>query len=299
MLSAAFFYSLQSLSVRLLRPYFSPWSIVFFRGVGGTVTGGLCLVARRPRTPWYGTRVGMLALRGMLGAISTVCAFLAVENMGLSVATVVNSMGPMWTGVAVFLLGRGRWGAADTLGCALCSAGVVVLAAYGYKNKQTPHFITGLLAGVVSSVMQAMVNLTIRDIHDQDTAVIALYPMVLTALAGLPGAVYDIVRLSHHHHLPMMVFMEAGLLGVVSFTAQMLRTRALQTTDNMGVVILRYAESAFAAVWDALVLHHHMTVHERTGVLLILGGCLSRVVVAGMQKTLDAPPRSDESLETA
>jgi len=242
----------------------------------------------------------MLALRGILGAVSTVSAFLAVENMGLSVATVVNSMGPMWTGVAVFLLGRGRWGWADTLGCALCSAGVVVLAVYGYKNKETPHFITGLIAGVVSSVMQAMVNLTIRDIHDQDTAVIALYPMVLTALAGLPGAVYDVVRYPRldHHLLPMMVFMEAGLLGVVSFIAQMLRTRALQTTDRMGVVVLRYAESVFAAVWDALVLHHRMTIHEMTGVLLILGGCLSRVVVAGMQKTLDAPPRSDESRET-
>jgi drug/metabolite transporter (DMT)-like permease len=242
----------------------------------------------------------MLALRGILGAVSTVSAFLAVENMGLSVATVVNSMGPMWTGVAVFLLGRGRWGWADTVGCALCLAGVVVLAAYGYKNTETPHFITGLIAGVVSSVMQAMVNLTIRDIHDEDTAVIALYPMVLTALAGLPGAVCEVVRRPRldHHHLPVMVFVEAGLLGVVSFTAQMLRTRALQTTDRMGVVVLRYAESVFAAVWDALLLHHHRTVPETTGVLLILGGCLSRVVVAGAQKILDAPPRSDESDQT-
>jgi drug/metabolite transporter (DMT)-like permease len=172
----------------------------------------------------------------------------------------------------------------------------VVLAAYGYKNKENPDFITGLAAGVVSSVMQAMVNLTIRDIHDEDTAVIALYPMVLTALAGLPGMVCEVDSVPQH--FPTMVFVEAGLLGVVSFIAQMLRTRALQTTDRMGVVVLRYAESVFAAVWDALVLHHQMTVHERTGVLLILGGCRSRVVVAGAQKILDAPPRSDESDQT-
>jgi drug/metabolite transporter (DMT)-like permease len=100
--------------------------------------------------------------------------------------------------------------------------------------------------------------------------------MVLTALTGLPGMVCEVDSVPQH--FPTMVFVEAGLLGVVSFTAQMLRTRALQTTDSMGVVVLRYAESVFAAVWDALLLHHHRTVPETTGVLLVLGGCLLRVV---------------------
>ena len=105
MLGGAFLFSVMTLFVKMAGRRLPSHEIVLARGIV-TLILSYWLVRRARLSPW-GTRKGILAVRGLLGFAALTCFYFAVTQLPLAEVTVLHYTSPIWTAlVAVPLLGE-------------------------------------------------------------------------------------------------------------------------------------------------------------------------------------------------
>lgn len=281
---AAFFYSLQYLDVKTMSGAVGIWMIILTRGLGSLLLAVLFLLYARPPNP-LGEKKRLLMIRGVLGGATISLSFLAVKNLNLSIATVIVSTSPILTG----LMSCSAWTRTDLVSTAICFTGLVILSIQGFME-DIPHFWVGFIAALGSSFLSALVNITIRDIRDENTLVITLYAMGACVVMTAPPAIHEIVV----NGLPILDAAHATrlcLTGAASFSAQWLKTRSIQLSENLSVVVLRYLDVFFCLLWDLFILHSHIPFYHYIGITLIFFGCLLQVT----QDDGHGAPESDQS----
>ena len=206
-------YSLQYASVKLAKKHSEFWTISFFRGAVGTLAALMtALLSKNRRGSLLGanpSNIKWLLLRGVLGGITIISAFIAVtvrvessttirratttcltlgdalpQEVEISHATVIIATSTLWTAALAVLLERGTWKWGDTFAAIFCLLGVVLVVKptpiwHPAKKKDDHNPLLGLCCAVLSAVSQAGVNMTIRRIKEEDTSVITLYAMVV------------------------------------------------------------------------------------------------------------------------
>ena len=281
---AAFFYSLQYLDVKTMSGTVGIWTIILTRGLGSLILTLFFILYTRPISP-FGEKKRLLLIRGVLGGATISLSFLAVKNLNLSVATVIVSTSPILTG----LMSCSTWTRTDLVSTAICFTGLVILSIQGI-TEEVHHFWIGFIAALGSSFLSALVNITIRDIRDENTLVITLYAMSACVLMTTPAAIHEVVV----NGLPILDAVHATqlcLTGVASFSAQWLKTRSIQLSETLSVVVLRYLDVLFCLAWDLLLLHSYIPFYHYIGITLIFFGCLLQVT----QDDGRAAPESDQS----
>lgn len=269
MILSAFFYSLQYLDVKSSGKHFGAFTIAFYRSlVGFFIALGICLLYIKPV---IGYQTQKLSLRGLLGGLTVIFAFYSVLNLSLPVSTVITSTSPVWTALLSFVLGRKNWNIADTVSLILCFSGIISITFTHFKDP-SKNFILGVLSGFISAFLQGTVNIIIKDIKDESTYVITMYSMFGCLVLSLPGLIME-------NNTPKMAGVPSLCsTGVISFLAQMLKTKAIQLSNSLGVIILRYCDVIFSIVWDHVIYKNTLSTLETVGIILIIVGCLLSVV---------------------
>jgi len=275
MMTSAFCYSLQYLDVKSISPYFGIWMITFFRGVCSlllSLSGMLISRHLDPEFQMLGNKKKLLLVRGIFGGLSIICSFLAVKNLNLSIATVIVSTGPIFTGLMSCICKKNNWATINTISLIICFSGLLIICTKGFKDRIANFFI-GFIAALSSAIFSALVNITINEIKDENTFIITFYAMSACILLTFPGMVYETLTHNYFDHSTFLLKIQLCFTGIASFSAQYLKTRSIQISDSLGVIIFRYFDVIFCLVWDVFILNSKLYVYDYVGITLILLGC--------------------------
>lgn len=279
MIISAFCYSLQYLDVKSISPFFGIWMITFFRGICSlffSLSGMMITRNYDSEIQIFGNNKKQLIVRGLFGGLSIICSFLAVKNLNLSIATVIVSTGPIFTGLISCICSKNNWTTLNTISLIICFIGLLIICFQGFKDKIVNFFI-GFVSALLSAIFTALVNITINEIKDENTFTITFYAMSACCFLTFPGMVYELLTHNYFKHSTTLMIIQLCFTGVASFSAQYLKTRSIQISDNLGVIIFRYFDVIFCLIWDVFILNSILFVYDYIGISLILVGCCVNV----------------------
>lgn len=275
MMTSAFFYSLQYLDVRTMVDVYPIWTIIFFRGASGVVSTLILLGIGRIRP--VSIHRWALHRRGVLGGLSILCGFHALDFLNLSIATTILSLAPLWTGIFHRCVRQQEWRVPDTIGSFLCLVGLVIMSYPGFHEK-SPHFKMGFGLAMLSSLFTAAVNLTLYDIRDEHPLMLTFYSMLYCLLMSTGGFLWEMSVSSSSLWMPSLDLFQLTLTGLLSVLSQACKNYAIQNTKSLGVVVWRYLDIPFSILWDMVILQTHPLVTTWIGIGIILLGCLLRIL---------------------
>ena len=266
---SSFFYSLQYLDVKTASPFFDIWLIIFSRGMTSFLICLFLLIIISPHNI-FGNQKKLLFIRGMYGTMTIILSFLSLKYLNLSIATVLSSTGPIFTGIFT-CFSKGIWTWKNTLSVILCFTGIIIICSESFYEKSR-NFWIGIFCGLLSSIFSALVNVTISSIKDENTFTITMYSMGLCSIQSLP---LMIINLDFDHVFSQDKFRIIQLFstGISSLIAQYLKTLSIQNSKNLGVIVLRYLDTVFCIFWDIFILHSSISWHSYLGIGCILLGC--------------------------
>jgi drug/metabolite transporter (DMT)-like permease len=263
MVAAAFFFSLMSLFVKLAGRRLPTTEIVMARSVIMLVISFL-LVRRVGLKPW-GTRKGLLTLRGLVGFCALLCFFFAVTRLPLADVTVIHFTNPVFTALFASLFLHESMRRKEIAGLVLGIIGVLFVA--------RPSFLFGQWAGdlelsavgvaMTASVLSATAYVTIRKLRETEHyLVIVFYFSLVSTAASVPLAAGNFMWPT-----PSEWALLIGV-GIATQTAQIFLTKGLLRERAGRAMSISYVQVLFAAVWGMIVFG------DQPGLLSIGGAAL-------------------------
>jgi drug/metabolite transporter (DMT)-like permease len=268
----AFWFSVMGVMVKTLGRALPSQEIVLVRGI---INLGLSfwMVRRAGISPW-GTRRGLLLLRGTFGFLALTCFYISLTHLPLAEANLIQLSNPIYTAIlAAVILGEtmGR----REVACVLASlAGVLlvvrpeVLLGHAGSMPRGP-----VLLALVGAMCSACAYIVIRKLTGESPLVVVLYFPLVTVPATLPMVWGHLLWPT-----PVQWAMLAGV-GVTTQAAQVYMTRGLQSETAGRATAVGYLQVVFAAVWGALFFAEQPSVWTVGGAALIL---VSTIVLAGV-----------------
>lgn len=266
---SSFFYSLQYLDVKTTSPFFDIWLIIFVRGITSFLICLFLLMILSPSNI-FGNQKKLLFIRGIYGTLTIVFSFLSIKYLNLSIATVLSSTGPIFTGIFT-CFSKGIWTWKDSISVFLCFIGIIMICIQGFFEKSR-NFWIGIFCGLLSSIFSALVNVTISSIKEENAFTITMYSMGLCSLQSLPLMIinFDFDQIFSQDKFRII---QLFCTGISSLIAQYLKTLSIQNSENLGVIVLRYLDTIFCIFWDIFILHSSIHWNNYLGIGFILLGC--------------------------
>jgi drug/metabolite transporter (DMT)-like permease len=262
---SALFFSLMSWLAKVAQSELPVIEVVFFRSFIAALV--LLEIRRRrikPGDPFWGRQKRLLFIRGVLGTISLILYFYALDGLPVADAMLLNQCSP------IFVLFLAGYFLAEPIRLDQLAILPVTLAGIALiLEPQFAAFGVHGLAGLGSALVAAGVYVCIRKMSGSEaTEVIVLYFTASASLFSLPAMLVDFVLPSPTSWL---VLVGVGLLSVA---AQLFMTAAFRF-DRAGRVAMGGAMGpVFAALWDFIYWRRVPGWSTVLGAALILGSLM-------------------------
>lgn len=268
LLSAAFFFSLMSLFVKLAGERLPSSMLVLARAV---VTFGISVaLLRRAKVPMFGNNRRLLLLRGVFGFSGLVFFFYALTALPLAEVTVIHYLNPLFTAVLAALVLKERMSPMLALALLVGLGGVLMVARpsflFGTGSSLPPLGVASALAG---SFIAACAYTTVRQLRKTDHPLVIVFYFSLVAVpASIPLVVPVFVMPQGIEWLWLL------LIGVTTQIAQVHITRGLALVPAGPGTAVGYVQIALAAIWGALIFGERPQLFTVLGTLLVLAAVL-------------------------
>ena len=264
MVLSAFFFSVMSLLVKLVGDRIPSQEVVFVRAAVSMAVA--YVLVRRARPGNWGTRKGLLLLRGLMGFAALSCFFYAIIHLPLADATVLQYTNPVWTAwLGWWLLGealsRGE-AALSVLGL----AGVLLVARPTFLFGGAAHLNpTAAAVGVAGALFSASAYVSVRRLaRTEHPMIIVFYFTAVTVPASFPGMLLHAVVPTARELLLL-----AGV-GVTAVLGQLYLTRGLQLEPAGRATAIGYVQIVVAATWGILLFREYPEPLSLLGAALVL-----------------------------
>ena len=270
MLQAAFWFSVMALLVKISRQRFElpVMQIVLARGL---VTLSLSAIGLwRARLRPFGTRTGLLLLRGVFGSAGLMCYYAAVSYLPLAEATVIHQISPVLTAVVAAVWIGERMQARILLGMVLAFAGVVMIAQP--TSLLAPSSDAGdvewqyVLIGVAGALFASLAYVAVRRLgRTEPPLLVVFYFPIVTVPLSLPFAVRDWVWPDAWGWLCLLG------VGVSTQIAQIALTNGLAREPAGRAISVGYLQVAFGVLFGAVFFADFPGPWSWAGMALIVG----------------------------
>ncbi|MFD9001822.1 DMT family transporter [Streptomyces sp. NPDC059582] len=263
----------------------SPFDVVFFRVLFGSVALGGYVVARgwlrghgfTPRT------LGLAALGGVFIVLNWVFLFESYENTSISVATVVYHTQPFYVVLLGALLFRERLTAAKVGWIAVAFAGLVLVSGItpgDFTSGGT--YVLGVGQALLAALLYGLSTLVTKRVTGVRPHLIALVQVLVGIPLLLPFADFGAMSGTGADWgwLVGLGLIHTGVMYVLMYAAY----AQLPTSK---IAVLAFVYPAVAMVMDWAVYGHHIGLVQALGVPLI--------VLAGLRVTLARTPATAEA----
>ncbi len=278
MLVAAFAFALMGVCVKFASEHYNAVELVAYRGL---VSMALTFAwAHSLGVSLKTQRLGMHAWRGIIGALSLLAWFYALQNLPLATAMTLNYMSSIW--VAAFLVGGAlMYGKAQTQGANQSALFATVLAGFGgvvmvlrpaFEANQLWAGLIGMFSGITAAL--AYLQVTALSRAGEPEARVVFYFAVASAVFGLAGSVFaGFSPWSAEHALWLLP------IGLLASAGQLCMTRAYASGATMLVANLQYSGIVFAAVLGMIVFGDKLPLIAWGGMLIIIASGIAATIL--------------------
>ncbi len=278
MLVAAFAFALMGVCVKFASEHYNAVELVAYRGL---VSMALTFAwAQSLGVSLKTQRLGMHAWRGIIGALSLLAWFYALQNLPLATAMTLNYMSSIW--VAAFLVGGAlMYGKAQTQGGNQSALFATVLAGFGgvvmvlrpaFEANQLWAGLIGMFSGITAAL--AYLQVTALSRAGEPEARVVFYFAVASAVFGLAGSVFaGFSPWSAKHALWLLP------IGLLASAGQLCMTRAYASGATMLVANLQYSGIVFAAVLGMIVFGDKLPLIAWGGMLIIIASGIAATIL--------------------
>lgn len=262
-LAAGVSWAIMDASVKVLHQGFSfdIWELAFIRASVGLV-GLVAVYWLLYRTVPKANNKKLLSIRGINGALVTICIFYAITYGSLGVTTVLVKSSTLWTALLAALV-LGERLSAKLLGMILLGIiGVATLVGTEYHHGgSTFSYVMGLLA----ALLMAVTSVVIKKLHaSENSSAIVAYFLGVSALISAPMA------------LPLQLQLWGPALGwlalmvVCGTVGQLCFTKSFQYAPASVAFPFSLTEVLGASLFGVLLFDEAFTVSMVAGSLLII-----------------------------
>lgn len=259
-IGAAFFFSLMALFVRLAGDM-PVYQKMFFRNIVALfLTAGILLVKKESFIPKKET-AGFILLRSVFGALGMVCNFLAIDNLNLSDAAILNKLSPLFGVVLCAIFLKEKLTKVDFLVLGVSFVGALFVVKPSFSFTSTYSYV-GLFGGF--SVGVAYLAIRLCGLHGEKGTKIVFWFSALTTAVLLPLFIifYEPMQLNQ---VVMMC-----LAGVSASFAQICITRAYAIVPTKEVSVFDYTQVIFTAILGFIFLSQLPDIYSVIGYVLII-----------------------------
>jgi S-adenosylmethionine uptake transporter len=259
-LAAFGFYATHDVVVKLLGETYSPFQTIFFSGLMGFPLVTMMLMGDRsegtliPRHPYW------TALRSVSAVSTGVMGFFAFSQLPMAQCyAIFFAMPLMITLMAIPLLGE-RVGIHRGLAVIVGLVGVMIVLRPGEAE-----FALGHLAALGAATTGSLTSVIVRKIgHEERSAVLMLYPMVLSfiAMGLMMPLVYVPMPVEHLGMTAVMAML--GMIGALFVIA------AYRTAPAIIVAPMQYSQIIWAAIFGWLIFDESIDSYTAAGTAVII-----------------------------
>jgi drug/metabolite transporter (DMT)-like permease len=227
------------------------------------------LLQRAGVSPW-GQRRGLLVWRGAIGSVALLCVYVALAELPLATATVLQYLYPTCTALLAWLVLGERFGARLLLALGLGWSGVLLVSQSVARSGAGLAFSTWpVLVAVIGALGTALAYVSVRALSrsEHPLVIVFYFPLVAVPLS-LPWVVLNPV-------LPTLIEL-VWLLGVGLFTqlGQMMLTYSLEALPAARATAISYVQVVFAGLWGWLLFGEGLDGWTIAGAALVLAATL-------------------------
>lgn len=274
MVASALSFSLMGVCVKQVGSRIPAAEVVLVRALVSVVLSWL-LVRRAGISPW-GQRRGLLVLRGAIGSVALLCVYIALTELPLASATVLQYLYPTFTALLAWLVLGEPIGRRVLLAVLVGWTGVLLVArpgqllgAAGSLAGATTLAGPAVLIAVAGAFCTALAYVSVRSLarSEHPLVIVFYFPLVAVPLS-LP-----LVLLNPVWPTPLELL---WLLGVGVFTqlGQVFLTSSLVALPAARATAISYVQVAFAGLWGWLLFGELVDGWTVAGAALVLAATL-------------------------
>ncbi|MBS7808483.1 DMT family transporter [Variovorax sp. PCZ-1] len=278
MLVAAFAFALMGVCVKFASEHYNAMELVAYRGLVSIVI--MFFWARSLGVSLKTQRVGMHAWRGIIGAISLLAWFYALQHLPLATAMTLNYMSSVW--IAAFLVGGAlMFGRADQQGAQNSLLFATVLAGFGgvvlvlrpaFEANQLWAGLIGMMSGVTAAL--AYLQVTALSRAGEPEARVVFYFAVASLILGAAGMAFTGYSAWSTRHAIWIV-----PIGLLASIGQLCMTRAYASGATMLVANLQYSGIVFAATLGMIVFGDQLPLTAWLGMAVIIASGIAATIL--------------------
>jgi drug/metabolite transporter (DMT)-like permease len=268
MVASALSFSLMGVCVKQVGGRIPAAEVVLARAVVSVVLSWI-LLRRAGLSPW-GQRRGLLIWRGAIGSVALLCVYIALTELPLASATVLQYLYPTFTTLMAWLVLGEQLNRRRLLAVLVGWSGVVLVAQPaqllgGAASLAGPAVLIAVAGAFCTALAYVSVRTLARSEHP--LVIVFYFPLVAIPLS-LPLVLLNPVR-------PTAVEL-LWLLGVGVFTqlGQVLLTSGLAALPAARATAISYVQVVFAGLWGWLVFGESVDAWTVAGAGLVLAATL-------------------------
>lgn len=267
MLVAAFFFAIMGVLVKIGGQTFSSAELVFYRSFFGLLF--IFVLARRQNLQLRTPVLGKQMTRSILGFVSLVMFFYAINALPLATAVTLNYTSPLFMAMFAPFMLHERPRKTLMLAIVLGFAGVALLLKPSLDADELLAGTIGLLSGLTAGIVYVHVTQLARA-GEPDWRTVFYFTLVCTIGAGFWMLVHHFNPLSWKD-LPLLLG-----LGASATLAQFAMTRAYRTGNHLVVGSLAYTTVLIASLFGIMLWGETLSADRWLAVaLIVLGGIIS------------------------
>jgi S-adenosylmethionine uptake transporter len=274
MLVAAFVFAVMGVCVKFASEHYNAMELVAYRGaVSVLITFAW---AKSLKVSLATTRPGMHAWRGLIGAISLLCWFYALQHLPIATAMTLNYMSSIW--VAAFLVGGAlMYGKSNQQGALFATVlagfgGVVLVLRPAFEANQLWAGLIGMMSGLTAAL--AYLQVTALSRAGEPEARVVFYFAVASLLLGALGVAFTGYSSWSFSHAVWIL-----PIGILASAGQLCMTRAYASGATMLVANLQYSGIVFAAILGVIVFGDKLPLIAWAGTAVILASGIAATIL--------------------
>jgi drug/metabolite transporter (DMT)-like permease len=281
-LSAAFFFALMNLFVRLSGDL-PTMQKSFFRNAVACLAALLVILRTKERPQLDGVKVKYLLIRSIAGTVGIICNFYAVDHMNLADASMLNKLSPFFAILLSFFLLKEKISKVELclVVAAFCGALFVIKPTFSLEMAPAAlGVLGGFGAGLAYTYVRRLGQLKVPG------PFIVMFFSAFSSLITIPFLIF-----SFH---PMTVRQVCLLLlaGCTAAVAQFCITAAYARAPAKDLAVFDYSQILFAALLGFFFLEQIPDVYSVLGYLIIIGAAAVKWWYGTRQAHPAAPSQS-------
>jgi S-adenosylmethionine uptake transporter len=284
MLVAALAFAVMGVCVKFASEHYNAMELVAYRGLVSIVI--MFAWARSLKVSLKTQRIGMHAWRGIIGAVSLLAWFYALQHLPLATAMTLNYMSSIW--IAAFLVGGAlMYGKSSNQGALFATVlagfgGVVMVLRPAFEANQLWAGFIGMMSGMTAAL--AYLQVTALSRAGEPEARVVFYFAVASLLLGAVGVAFTGYSSWSFSHAMWIL-----PIGILASAGQLCMTRAYASGATMLVANLQYSGIVFAAILGVIVFGDKLPLTAWLGMVVIVASGIAATILRNRAMP-DTPP---------